>query len=214
MRTPVNGGTLDCSIRRSDCRPALSVRPRLARPGAISRAAADLLRPGAGTRARFCARPGSRSARSVRSSATDAGAVAAFQCVGRSIPQDRSGARPASAGSAPPMRRRHAARLCASAVRSICAALRWGPPSLAYRAPDHLRDAVESRLRKPMTFHHMLDLGCGTGLAGAAFRPLVRQPHRRRSFARHGWRKRAPRDLTIGWTTGDLLQFLAAEAAP
>jgi predicted TPR repeat methyltransferase len=44
--------------------------------------------------------------------------------------------------------------------------------NLAYRAPTQLRDAVE-RVRPDTTFQGMLDLGCGTGLAGAAFRPLA-----------------------------------------
>jgi predicted TPR repeat methyltransferase len=47
---------------------------------------------------------------------------------------------------------------------------------LAYRGPVLLREAVESVLRvdgRPMHFNSMLDLGCGTGLAGAAFQPFV-----------------------------------------
>jgi predicted TPR repeat methyltransferase len=41
---------------------------------------------------------------------------------------------------------------------------------LNYSAPGMLRDAVTTRGRR---FDTMLDLGCGTGLAGAAFRPHV-----------------------------------------
>ena len=47
---------------------------------------------------------------------------------------------------------------------------------LAYRGPALLRDAVEAVMRaagRPLRFGAMLDLGCGTGLAGAAFRPLA-----------------------------------------
>ena len=47
---------------------------------------------------------------------------------------------------------------------------------LSYRGPALLRDAVESAMRaagRPLQFRAMLDLGCGTGLAGAAFRPFV-----------------------------------------
>jgi predicted TPR repeat methyltransferase len=43
---------------------------------------------------------------------------------------------------------------------------------LAYCAPRLLRDAVERAQRArgmPVEFRHMLDLGCGTGLAGEAF---------------------------------------------
>jgi predicted TPR repeat methyltransferase len=47
---------------------------------------------------------------------------------------------------------------------------------LGYRAPDLLRDAVAevcARMNRPMHFARGLDLGCGTGLAGAAFRECV-----------------------------------------
>jgi predicted TPR repeat methyltransferase len=47
---------------------------------------------------------------------------------------------------------------------------------LAYRGPAILRNAVESVMRaaeRKLRFGSMLDLGCGTGLAGAAFRPCV-----------------------------------------
>jgi predicted TPR repeat methyltransferase len=46
---------------------------------------------------------------------------------------------------------------------------------LAYRGPDVLREAVErvmSAAGRPLRFDAVLDLGCGTGLAGAAFRPV------------------------------------------
>jgi predicted TPR repeat methyltransferase len=47
---------------------------------------------------------------------------------------------------------------------------------LGYRAPALLRDAVAEaceRAKRPMHFARALDLGCGTGLAGAAFRDCV-----------------------------------------
>jgi len=47
---------------------------------------------------------------------------------------------------------------------------------LNYRAPALLRDAVEVACKaagRPMRFGTMLDLGCGTGLAGEAFRAHV-----------------------------------------
>ena len=47
---------------------------------------------------------------------------------------------------------------------------------LAYRGPALLRAAVERTLRPPtgtLRFAAMLDLGCGTGLAGETFRPNV-----------------------------------------
>jgi|HubBroStandDraft_4_1064222.scaffolds.fasta_scaffold05330_2 predicted TPR repeat methyltransferase len=46
---------------------------------------------------------------------------------------------------------------------------------LAYRGPAILREAVErvmSATARPFRFDAVLDLGCGTGLAGAAFRPV------------------------------------------
>jgi predicted TPR repeat methyltransferase len=48
---------------------------------------------------------------------------------------------------------------------------------LAYRGPQILLDGVGAACaaeRRPMAFAATLDLGCGTGLAGAAFRPHVR----------------------------------------
>jgi predicted TPR repeat methyltransferase len=47
---------------------------------------------------------------------------------------------------------------------------------LAYRGPELLFNAVAAVTRaagRPMHFGVALDLGCGTGLAGAAFRPVV-----------------------------------------
>jgi predicted TPR repeat methyltransferase len=47
---------------------------------------------------------------------------------------------------------------------------------LAYRGPAVLREAIEQAVhaaQQPLRFCAMLDLGCGTGLAGAAFAPLA-----------------------------------------
>jgi predicted TPR repeat methyltransferase len=47
---------------------------------------------------------------------------------------------------------------------------------LAYHGPALLREAVKAAITsagRKLRFGSMLDLGCGTGLAGAAFRPLV-----------------------------------------
>jgi len=47
---------------------------------------------------------------------------------------------------------------------------------LAYRGPALLRAAIEqtiSAMDRPMLFSSILDLGCGTGLAGAAFRAIA-----------------------------------------
>jgi len=86
---------------------------------------------------------------------------------------------------------------------------------LAYRGPGILRDAVASVMdaagRTPR-FGSMLDLGCGTGLAGAAFRPCV------------DWllgvdlspamvAQAASKGLYDRLMTADLERFLAEEAA-
>jgi predicted TPR repeat methyltransferase len=82
---------------------------------------------------------------------------------------------------------------------------------LDYAAPARLRDAVEAA-RPGAAFAHMLDLGCGTGLAGAAFRSMaarltgvdlspamIAQAHAKRLYDR--------------LETADLAAFLAAEKA-
>ncbi len=104
-----------------------------------------------------------------------AGAVAAFAQARDADPEDYHGARLA-AGAA--RRRRSRAgddrNLCAPAVRPICRPLRHGAHrASAYRGPAILREAVEAAMRaagRPLRFAAVLDLGCGTGLGGAAFR--------------------------------------------
>jgi predicted TPR repeat methyltransferase len=44
---------------------------------------------------------------------------------------------------------------------------------LDYRGPALLLEAVQAAAPQPLRLGAMLDLGCGTGLAGAAFRPYV-----------------------------------------
>jgi predicted TPR repeat methyltransferase len=47
---------------------------------------------------------------------------------------------------------------------------------LSYRGPELLRDALQALMQaggRPMQFAAMLDLGCGTGLGGAVFRPFA-----------------------------------------
>lgn len=48
---------------------------------------------------------------------------------------------------------------------------------LNYRAPEILRQAVDRCWRAPASGADVLDLGCGTGLGGAAFRDLARRLH-------------------------------------
>jgi predicted TPR repeat methyltransferase len=85
---------------------------------------------------------------------------------------------------------------------------------LAYRGPAILRDALEKVCAAgghPMRFAEMLDLGCGTGLAGAAFRPHVARlvgvdlSDRMVAVAR-------AKNIYDRLGIGDALQFLQAEA--
>ena len=101
-------------------------------------------------------------------------AVAAFQRAQASDPGDRHGARPSTDAAWRRAGGRHAAGLCADAVRSICAAVR----SLAGRAISAIAArtllfkavlSVRAAARKPAFFKRAIDLGCGTGLAAAAF---------------------------------------------
>jgi len=85
---------------------------------------------------------------------------------------------------------------------------------LAYRGPQILRDAVakvcaaEGRL---MRFPQVLDLGCGTGLAGAEFRACVKNLVGVDLSPGMVAAARAKK-LYDRLETGDLVQFLAAEA--
>jgi predicted TPR repeat methyltransferase len=84
---------------------------------------------------------------------------------------------------------------------------------LGYRGPQLLHDAVAAACaaeERPMRFDTMLDLGCGTGLAGAAFRPLVRELAGVDLSERMVERARA-KNIYDRLATGDLVQFLQAE---
>jgi predicted TPR repeat methyltransferase len=106
------------------------------------------------------------------------GAVAAFEAASRADPEDYHGARLQLArlgagAAAPAMSAPYLRRLFDQYAARYDAAL---SEHLNYRGPALLRDAVESALRRlgrAMRFSSLLDLGCGTGLAGAAFRPVV-----------------------------------------
>jgi predicted TPR repeat methyltransferase len=112
-----------------------------------------------------------------------AGAVAAFERTRDADPEDYHGARlqlaRLGAGeAAPAMTETYVRRLFDQYAGRYDTAL---TEHLHYRGPALLRDAVEAAMRaanlssssRPMRFGTMLDLGCGTGLAGAAFRPFV-----------------------------------------
>lgn len=106
------------------------------------------------------------------------GAVAAFEQTRRLDAQDYHGARlqlaRLGAGEATPaLTEAYVRRLFDQYAERYDAAL---IERLDYRGPRLLLQAVASVMRaadRPMHFPAMLDLGCGTGLAGAAFRPCV-----------------------------------------
>ncbi len=106
------------------------------------------------------------------------GAIAALRKARDADPEDYHGARlqlaRLGAGEkTPAMSEAYVRRLFDQYAPSYDAAL---TKHLDYRGPAILREAVEAVMRaagRPLRFGSMLDLGCGTGLAGAAFRPLV-----------------------------------------
>jgi predicted TPR repeat methyltransferase len=107
-----------------------------------------------------------------------AGAVTAFERTRDADPDDYHGARLQLArlgagDAAPAMTETYVRRLFDQYAGRYDTAL---TEHLHYRGPALLRDAVEAATRaakRPLHFRAMLDLGCGTGLAGAAFRPFV-----------------------------------------
>ncbi len=109
-----------------------------------------------------------------------AGAVAAFEKVCAADPEDYHGARlqlaRLGAGDATPaMTPTYVRRLFDQYAERYDAAL---TARLCYRAPALLGDAVGVVMRQagqPMRYGSVLDLGCGTGLAGAVFRPFAEQ---------------------------------------
>lgn len=105
------------------------------------------------------------------------GAVAAFAAARDADPQDQHGARLRLArlgvGEATPaLMEAHVRRLFDQHAPRFDASLR----DLAYCGPQLLAAAVGAVMRatgRPMRFAAMLDLGCGTGLSGSAFRANV-----------------------------------------
>jgi predicted TPR repeat methyltransferase len=105
-------------------------------------------------------------------------AVAAFERARDADPDDYHGARLQLArlgagDTAPAMTQTYVRRLFDQYAARYDASL---TERLEYRGPVLLRAAVESVMeaaKQPMRFGSMLDLGCGTGLGGAAFRPFV-----------------------------------------
>ena len=103
------------------------------------------------------------------------GAVAAFGAASRADPDDYHGARlqlaRLGAAAAPAMTEPYVRRLFDQYAARYDAAL---TEHLHYRGPALLAEAVKGALgRLPMRFGSLLDLGCGTGLAGSVFRPFA-----------------------------------------
>jgi len=107
-----------------------------------------------------------------------AGAIAAFAQARDADPEDYHGARlqlaRLGAGeAAPAMTQTYVRRLFDQYAGRYDASL---TENLNYRGPALLRAAVEAAMRaagRRLRFGTMLDLGCGTGLGGAAFRDCV-----------------------------------------
>jgi predicted TPR repeat methyltransferase len=144
-------------------------------------------------------------------------AIAAFAAAAEADPQDYHGARLRLArlgvGEATPgMMQRHVRRLFDQHAPRFDHSLL---EQLDYRGPQLLLEAVTAAARSAggrMRFAAMLDLGCGTGLAGAAFRASVdRLTGVDLSAAMIGEARR--KALYDRLETAELIEFLDAEAA-
>jgi predicted TPR repeat methyltransferase len=104
-----------------------------------------------------------------------AGAIVAFTKARDADPEDYHGARLhlarlGTGAATPGMTATYVRRLFDQHAPHFDVALL---EQLGYRGPALLMDAIERVAGRPLRIGSMLDLGCGTGLAGAAFRPQV-----------------------------------------
>lgn len=101
------------------------------------------------------------------------GAVAAFKAASDADPEDYHGARLhlarlGAADSTPDMTAVYVRRLFDQHAPEFEESL---VGRLGYRGPEIMMDALNAVRSSPLRFGAVLDLGCGTGLAGAAIRP-------------------------------------------
>jgi predicted TPR repeat methyltransferase len=145
------------------------------------------------------------------------GAVAAFAKARDADPQDYHGARlqlaRLEAGDATPaMSNSYVRRLFDQYAARYDAAL---TKRLSYRGPTVLLEAVQSVMqaaRRPLRFGSTLDLGCGTGLAAAAFRPFIERLVGV-DLSPAMIAKAEAKNLYDRLVTAELVEFLKAEAA-
>ncbi len=83
---------------------------------------------------------------------------------------------------------------------------------LAYRGPQILFDAVE-RAAPGQIFTHMLDLGCGAGLAGAAFRAKGAKARTGIDLSPAMIEQARAKNIYDRLAAADLVEFLAGEPA-
>ena len=145
------------------------------------------------------------------------GAIAAFERARDADPQDYHGARLqlarlGSGEATPPMTETYVRRLFDQYAARYDAAL---TERLCYRGPALLREAVEQATHAAghgFRFSAVLDLGCGTGLGGAAFRSAVARlvgVDLSLAMVAHAQAK----GLYDRLATADVVAFLADEAA-
>jgi len=145
-----------------------------------------------------------------------AGAALAFEHTRQLDPQDYHGAglqlaRLGSGEATPAMSEAYVRRLFDQYAAHYDTAL---TERLDYRGPALLLAAVEAVMGaagRPLRFASMLDLGCGTGLAGAAFRPVCSRLTGV-DLSEAMVAKAAAKDLYDRLVTADLVDFLKREA--